>query len=188
MGATPLRYVIRAGDKDFRAVLGTLPKDTNVIYASLWAPEAALIAKQLPDVGLGKVKMIGPDGQFEPVDYIQASGGAAEGNYVTFLAPDLKKIPAAATFVKSFEAKYGPVSSYGPLAYEAANIILEAIKKVGKPDRAAIRDAVRATKEYKGILGIPLTFDDKGDVAGGVIFVYQVKGTGFEQVKTIVVK
>ncbi len=58
--------------------------------------------------------MIGPDGQFEPVDYVQASGGAAEGNYVTFLAPDLKKIPAAAAFVKSFEAKYGPVSSYGP--------------------------------------------------------------------------
>ena len=188
LGATPLRYVVRAGDKDFRAVLGTLPKDTDVIYASLWASEAALIAKQLPDVGLSKVRMIGPDGQFEPVDYIQASGGAAEGNYVTFLAPDLKKIPAAAAFVKSFEAKYGPVSSYGPLAYEAANIILEAIKKVGKPDRAAIRDAVRMTKDYRGILGLPLSFDEKGDVAGGVIFVYQVKGSGFEQVKTLVVK
>ena len=147
-----------------------------------------MIAKQLADVGLSKVRMIGPDGQFEPVDYIQASGGAAEGNYVTFLAPDLKKIPAAAAFVKSFEAKYGPVSSYGPLAYEAANIILEAIKKVGKPDRAAIRDAVRMTKNYQGILGLPLSFDEKGDVAGGVIFVYQVKGSGFEQVKTLVVK
>jgi branched-chain amino acid transport system substrate-binding protein len=187
LGATPLRYVIRSGDKDFRAILATIPKDVNVIYASLWAPDAALIAKQLPDVGLN-VRMIGPDGQYEPVDYIQAAGGAAEGNYVTFLAPDLKKIPSAAAFVKAFEAKYGPASSYGPLAYEAANIILEAIKKVGKADRAAVRDAVRATKNYKGILGVPITFDDKGDVAGGVIFVYQVKGTGFEQVKTIVVK
>lgn len=187
LGATPLRYVIRSGDKDFRAILATMPKDVNVIYASLWAPDAALIAKQLPDVGLN-VRMIGPDGQFEPVDYIQASGGAAEGNYVTFLAPDLKKIPQAAAFVKAFEAKYGPVSSYGPLAYEAANIILEAIKKVGKADRAAVRDAIRATKNYQGILGVPISFDDKGDVAGGVIFVYQVKGTGFEQIKTIVVK
>ncbi len=187
LGATPVRYVIRSGDKDFRAILATVPKDVNVIYASLWAPDAALLAKQLPDVGLN-VRMIGPDGQFEPVDYIQASGGAAEGNYVTFLAPDLKKVPAAAAFVKAFEAKYGPVSSYGPLAYEAANIILEAVKKAGKTDRAAVRDAVRATKEYKGILGVPISFDDKGDVAGGVIFVYQVKGTGFEQIKTIVVK
>jgi branched-chain amino acid transport system substrate-binding protein len=187
LGAQALRYVIRSGDKDFRAILATLPKDVNVIYASLWAPDAALIAKQLPDVGLN-VKMIGPDGQYEPVDYIQASGGAAEGNYVTFLAPDLKKVPSAAAFVKAFEAKYGPVSSYGPLAYEGANIILEAIKKVGKADRTAVRDAIRATKNYKGILGVPISFDDKGDVAGGVIFVYQVKGTGFEQVKTIVVK
>jgi branched-chain amino acid transport system substrate-binding protein len=187
LGATVHRYVVRAGDKDFRAVLGTMPKDVNVVYASLWAPEAALIAKQLPDVGLN-VRMIGPDGQFEPVDYIQASGGAAEGNYVTFLAPDLKKIPAAAAFVKAFEAKYGAVSSYGPLAYEAANIILEAVKKAGKADRMVVRDAIRATKGYQGILGVPISFDDKGDVAGGVIFVYQVKGTGFEQVKTIVVK
>ena len=72
MGATALRYVIRSGDKDFRAILGTVPKDVDAIYASLWAPDAALIAKQLPDVGLN-VPMIGPDGQFEPVDYIQAS-------------------------------------------------------------------------------------------------------------------
>ncbi len=187
LGATSVRYVIRSGDKDFRAILATVPKDVNVIYASLWAPDAALLAKQLPDVGLN-VRMIGPDGQYEPVDYIQASGGAAEGNYVTFLAPDLKKVPTAAAFVKAFEAKYGPVSSYGPLAYEAANIILQAIQKAGKADRTAVRDAVRATKNYQGILGVPISFDEKGDVAGGVIFVYQVKGTGFEQVKTIVVK
>jgi branched-chain amino acid transport system substrate-binding protein len=187
LGATVLRYQVRAGDKDFRAILGTIPKDVSVIYASLWAPEAALIAKQLPDAGL-KARMVGPDGQYEPVDYIQASGGAAEGNYVTFLVPDLKKVPTAAAFVKAFEAKYGPLSSYGPLAYEAANIVLEAIKKAGKADRAAVRDAVRATKNYKGILGFPISFDEKGDVAGGTIYVYQVKGAGFEQVKTIVVK
>jgi branched-chain amino acid transport system substrate-binding protein len=187
LGATTLRYVIRAGDKDFRAILGTVPKDVNAIYASLWAPEAALLAKQLPDVGLD-VRMIGPDGQFEPVDYIQASGGAADGNYVTFLVPDLKKVPAAAGFLKAFEAKHGPVSSYGPLAYEAANIILAAVQKVGKPDRAAVRDAVRATKGYRGILGVPVSFDDKGDVTGGTIYVYQVRGAGFEQIKTIIVK
>jgi len=185
MGATVLRYVIRAGDKDYRSILGTMPKDVDGIYASLWAPEAALIAKQLPDVGLD-VRMIGPDGQFEPVDYIQASAGGAEGNYVTFFVPDMKKIPAAVDFVKAFEAKYGTLSSYGPLAYEATNIILEAIKKVGKPDRTAIRDAVRATKGYQGILGQNIAFDDKGDVATPTLYVYQVKGAGFELVKPVV--
>ncbi|NBY27873.1 MAG: hypothetical protein EBQ71_13040 [Betaproteobacteria bacterium] len=183
MGVGVMRFVLRSGDKDFRAVLGTVPKDVDVIYASLWAPDAALMAKQLPDVG-HKARMIGPDGQFEPVDYVRAAAGSAEGNYVTFFVPDMKKIPAAVNFVKSFEAKYGTISSYGPLAYEGANILLEAIKKVGKADRAAIRDAVRATK-HNGILGMEIKFDAKGDVATPTLSVYQVKGLGFELVKTV---
>jgi branched-chain amino acid transport system substrate-binding protein len=184
MGATVLRFVIRAGDKDFRSILGTIPKDVDGIYAGIWAPDAALIAKQLADVGL-KLRMVGPDGQYEPVDYIQASAGAAEGNYVTFLVPDIRKIPQAADFVKAFEAKYGTLSSYGPLAYEAANILLTAIQKVGKADRAAIRDAVRATSNFQGILGVPLTFDEKGDVKGASVYIYQVKGDGFQQLTSI---
>ena len=183
MGVGVMRFVLRSGDKDFRAVLGTVPKDVDVIYASLWAPDAALMAKQLPDVG-HKARMIGPDGLFEPVDYVKAAAGSAEGNYVTFFVPDMKKIPAAVSFVKSFEAKYGAISSYGPLAYEGANILLEAIKKVGKADRAAIRDAVRATK-HNGILGMEIKFDAKGDVATPSLSVYQVKGLGFELVKTV---
>ena len=183
MGIGVMRFVLRSGDKDFRAVLGTVPKDVDVIYASLWAPDAALMAKQLPDVG-HKARMIGPDGLFEPVDYVKAAAGSAEGNYVTFFVPDMKKIPAAVSFVKSFEAKYGTISSYGPLAYEGANILLEAIKKVGKADRAAIRDAVRATK-HNGILGMEIKFDAKGDVATPTLSVYQVKGLGFELVKTV---
>ncbi len=181
---TIVRYVIRAGDKDFRAILGTIPKDVDGIYAGIWAPDAALIAKQLPDVGLN-VRMLGPDGQFEPVDYIQASAGAAEGNYVTFLVPDINKIPAAANFLKEFDAKYGTLSSYGPLAYESANILLTAIQKVGKMDRAAIAAAVRSTTNYNGILGFPITFDDKGDVKGAQVYIYQVKGDHFEQLGAV---
>ena len=184
LGATVLRYVVRAGDKDFRPVLGTIPKDIDAIYASLWAPDAALLVKQLADVGLD-VRVMGPDGQFEPVDYIQASGGAAEGNYVSFLVPDVRKLPSAEAFVRTYEKKFGSISSYGPLAYEAANILLTAIQKVGKADRAAIRDAVRQTKGYNGILGQPVTFNAKGDVAAQNIYIYQVKGTDFVQLQSV---
>lgn len=184
LGATVLRYVIRSGDKDFRPILGTLPKDVDAIYAGLWAPDAALMAKQLSDVGLD-VHMMGPDGQYEPVDYIQASGGAAEGNYVSFLVPDIHKLPSAQAFLQTYEKQYGSISSYGPLAYEATNILLTAIQKVGKPDRAAIRDAVRATSNYIGILGQPITFNAKGDVDSQNIYIYQVKGPDFVQIQAI---
>jgi branched-chain amino acid transport system substrate-binding protein len=179
LGATALRYVVRAGDKDFRAVLGTLPKDTDVIYASLWASEAALIAKQLADVGLSKVRMIGPDGQFEPVDYIQASGGAAEGNYVTFLAPDSRRSRRRGSC--GLEAGTGR-PSYGPSPTRRQPHYHQEGRGA---DWAAVRDAIRA-QELPGSGGA-ISFDDKA-MGGGVIFVYQVKGTGFEQIKTIVVK
>jgi branched-chain amino acid transport system substrate-binding protein len=184
LGVEIERYVIRSGDKDFRAILGTVPKDIDLIYASLWAPDAALLVKQLPDVGL-ETPVIGPDGQYEPVDYIEASAGAAEGNYVSFLVPDLEKVPTATAFAEAFEERYGPVSSYGPLAYEATNLMLSAIEKVGELDRAAIRDAVRATENYEGILGFPINFDDKGDVVGANVYIYQVQGMGFELVSSV---
>ena len=100
----------------------------------------------------------------------------------------LKKVPAAQAFAKAFEAKYGPVSSYGPLAYEATNLMLSAIEQVGSADRAAIRDAVRTTENYEGILGFPITFDDKGDVQGANVYIYQVQGLGFEQVGSVSLK
>jgi branched-chain amino acid transport system substrate-binding protein len=184
LGATVLRFAIHAGDKDFRPVLRTIPKDVDAIYASIWAPEAAILVKQLRDAGLA-VPVLGSDGLFEPIGFIHASGGAAEGDYVSFLVPDVSKVPSAQAFAKAFETKYGAVSSYGPLAYEATNILLTAIQKVGKPDRAAIRDAVRATKGYPGLLGNAVTFNGKGDVDTQNIYIYQVKGPNFVQVKAI---
>ena len=120
-----------------------------------------------------------------PIDDALIAAARKEGKLAFYTAMDLD---FAQRLGKAFEAKYGQLSSYGPLAYEAANIILEAVKKTGKAERAAVRDAVRTTKNYRGVLGVPISFDAKGDVAGGVIFVYQVKGRAFEQVKTIVVR
>jgi hypothetical protein len=48
-----------------------------------------------------------------------------------------------------------------------------------------VRDAVRATKDYKGILGLSISFDAKGDVATPTLYVYQVKGRNFELVKAV---
>ena len=167
---------------------GHVPKDVDVIYASLWAPEAALIAKQLPDVGLGSA-------DDRPGRTVRAGGlhpglgRRRRGQLRDVPRPGHEEGSRGGGLREGVRGEVrDAVSSYGPLAYEAANIILEAVKKAGKADRAAIRDAVRATKNYKGMLGVPISFDDKGDVAGGVIFVYQVKGQGFEQIKTIVVK
>lgn len=184
-GVKAKRTVIKAGDKDFRAVLGTLPKDTQAIYFGGYAPEGALLVRQLKELGL-KAVFVGPDGLFEPEDYIKASGGAAEGSVVTGLAAPPESVPAAKEFIKKYEAKFGTIGPYSLNAYDAANIIFAAVKKAGKFDRAAIAEEVAKTKDYKGISsGRPITFDKKGDNVNAAVYVYKVAGGKFSLVREI---
>ena len=74
------------------------------------------------------------------------------------------------------------MSGFGPAAYEAARVLLEAVKTAaadGKITRKEVRDAVAATKDQPSILGFPITFDPKGDLAGGATYVFQVKDGDF---------
>jgi branched-chain amino acid transport system substrate-binding protein len=58
------------------------------------------------------------------------------------------------------EQEYGAGSNRVPItsaqAYDATNIMLAALDKAG-PDRTAIRDAIEATTEFKGVTTAPAT-------------------------------
>lgn len=93
---------------------------------------------------------------------------AAEGVYVgaPFSAEDVR--PEAQEFVRAFRAKFGrEPNSFAALAYDATMVIAQAIESAG-PDRAAIRDALSATRDgtaYQGLTG-KIAFQPTGDVAG----------------------
>ena len=76
--------------------------------------------------------------------------------------PQLLTGPGA-EFVKKYKEKFGKdPEAYAVYGYEAAKVVLEAIKKVGKKDREAILQGRRsATKDFdKGALG-KWSFDDE---------------------------
>jgi branched-chain amino acid transport system substrate-binding protein len=184
-GTKPARSVIKQGDKDFRTVLGTLAKDTEAIYFGGYAPEGALLVRQMKELGL-KAVFLGPDGLFEPEDYIKAAGGTAEGSIVTALAAPPESVPAAKEYIKKYEAKHGTIGPYSLNAYDGANIIFAAIKRAGKFDRGAIMAEVAKTKDYKGISsGRPITFDAKGDNVNAAVYVYKVVGGKFSLLSEI---
>ena len=88
--------------------------------------------------------------------------------------------------MKAFEAKYGAVSSYGPLAYEAANILLEAIKTCRQ---GGSRRGPRCRARHQGLQGHARHADQPSTTRATsptpTLSVYQVKGKGFELVKTV---
>ena len=75
--------------------------------------------------------------------------------------------------------------AYAVYGYEAAKVVLEAIKKVGKKDREAIRKAVLATKDFdKGALG-KWSFDENGDTTLQNMTISKVEDGKFKPVKIV---
>jgi len=181
-----MQDTIVAGAKDFSPVL-TKVKAFNpdiLFFVATTAPDQAIGVRQAKELGI-KAIFFGTEGARDKKDFIQASEGAAEGAYVYHFAPDVFVIPAAANYIKKFEAKYGSISGFGPPAYEAANILLTAIDKAAKANklnRNEVLANVAKTKNFKGILGFPVTFDPKGDLAGGATYFFKVEGKDFKQI------
>ncbi|MCL4426362.1 MAG: branched-chain amino acid ABC transporter substrate-binding protein, partial [Firmicutes bacterium] len=181
------RGQVSPDDRDFAAILLRIRQaNPDLLFLALPNPaQAANLVRQARSAGL-KFQVMGGDGLKEKDQLIKASGGTAEGMYVTSIGPSLELIPEAKNFVKAFEGKYGAMSIFSGQSYEATRVLLDAIKKSiqagGKVSRADVLAAVHNTRDYRGILGFPIGFTDKGDLLGGTIYVLQVKGDDFVQV------
>jgi branched-chain amino acid transport system substrate-binding protein len=180
------RYSVRQQDKDFRAVLGTIPKDVNAMIVNTGPGPLALWVQQAEELGF-HVPIVSNDSTLDPVQYIQAAAGAAEGNLVTSGAPDSSVIPSAADFVTKYKELYHEASSgYAPVACVAVQVMTDAIKRANTTDRAGIVRALHDTS-MGTILG-PVSFDEFGNPKGAQMYVYKVVGDGFRMVDTITVQ
>jgi branched-chain amino acid transport system substrate-binding protein len=181
-----MQDTIVGGAKDYSAVLTKVKAyDPDVLmFVATTAPDQAIGVRQAKELGIRAI-FFGTEGARDKKDFIEASEGAAQGAYVYHFAPDIFSIPEAAAYVKKYESKYGSLSGFGPPAYEAMQILLHAVDQAAKDgdiSRQEVLQYVAQTKDYKGILGFPVTFDEKGDLKGGATYFFQVVGNDFKQI------
>lgn len=181
-----MQETIVAGAKDYSPVLTKVKayKPDVLFFVATTAPDQAIGVRQTKELGINTI-FFGTEGARDKKDFIQASEGAAEGAYVYHFAPDIFAIPEAAGYVKTYEKKFGSLSGFGPPAYEAMNILLTAVNQAaqdGDISRKEILENLHKIKDYKGILGFPVSFDAKGDLSGGATYFFQVTGMDFKQV------
>jgi branched-chain amino acid transport system substrate-binding protein len=158
-----------------------------VFYGGTTQTNAAQILKDLRSGGC-KAPFVTPDGTFENA-YIEAAGKeamnpAAGGVYITFGGlPSEKLTGLGAEFVKKYAAKHGEVpEAYAVYGYEAGRVLLDAIDRAERKDRASIIAAVAATKDFNGALGT-WSFDENGDTTNRTMSVNTVKDGKFDFVK-----
>ncbi len=151
---------VNVGEKDFMPLLTKVKeKNPQVLYYGGVVTEAALLRVQIVKAGLTNMLYTGISGLADQ-KFNEVAGSAAEGTVIV-KPGDPKEVKGWPAFVKAYkDAKFNePMGAYGQYAYDAAGVILAALKKVG-PDRKKLVSAIRNIK-YKGLLGT-YTFDDTG--------------------------
>jgi branched-chain amino acid transport system substrate-binding protein len=181
-GTITAQEAVSPTDTDMRPVLTKIATGKpEFIYFPIFIAAGGHIARQAKEVsGTEKTNLMGADGIFSP-DFYKAAGDAAIGMYHS--SPDFSAFGAGyKTFLEKHQKKYGekPIAPFHAHGYDAAMMILAAIEKVAKkaPDgtlyvgRKALRDALYATKNFKGLTG-NVTCGPTGDCADPRIAVYK---------------
>jgi branched-chain amino acid transport system substrate-binding protein len=166
-------YVERAGGK-ILSVQGTA-KDQKDYAAELTRakadrPEVVWYGGLTPDGVRVKVQMdkLGVRAQFQGTSGIKSdtfnetAGASAEGSLAFVEGAPTEKLPGGRRFLEAY-AKAGfrePSEAYGPFAYVAANLVIDAIEEVG-PDRAKVAAKLKRTRKPDTIIG-PVEFDEHG--------------------------
>ena len=163
---------------DYSAVLTKIKSlNPEAIYYGGVLQAGVKLAKQAYDI-VPKMIKGGGDGVQGPEMLSAVGYPANEGWYATVASPHVTDDAKMAGWVKSYTDKYHvSPDDYSVTAFDAATVIMAAIKQItdaGKePTRSAVRDAIQSIKV--DTLQGPVAFDANGDLQDKTISVFQIK-------------
>ncbi|NLX63409.1 MAG: ABC transporter substrate-binding protein [Clostridiaceae bacterium] len=160
-----------AGDTDFNAILTKIKgQDFDVIFIPGYYNEAGLIIKQARAQGI-KTPILGADGFGAPELVELAGTDALNDVFFSSHFSSLDKDPSVIGFIESFKAKYGKEpDQFAALGYDLAMFVADGIRRAGSTDTVAIKDALAATKDFRGVTGT-FSMDENHDPVKAVVVV-----------------
>ncbi len=181
---------ITAIQRDFKALMMKI-KDAGpdlVYFGGTTQSNGPALAKALHAEKVNCPFMV-PDGCYEQafIEVVGADTLDAMKCFVTIGGIDPARLKGAgADFVKRYKEKYkNDPEAFAVYGYEAAVVVLEALRAVGKKDREAVRKAVVETKDFaKGLLG-KWSFDADGDTTLQPLTIATIEKGKFRAVKVM---
>jgi branched-chain amino acid transport system substrate-binding protein len=163
LAAPPVGIVPK--QSEYRALAGAIAESGAdlVFYGGIIQNGAGPLWRDVRTAAPG-ITMMGPDTLFEHA-FIHDAGAHADGTLITFgsVPPALLEGRGRAFYQRYVERFGDEPECYAAHAYDTTGVILQAIARVGRPDRAAITEAAFATRDFDGVLG-RWTFDVNGDI------------------------
>lgn len=151
------------GTRDFRTLIREakdINSDVYVLQAS--SPELETLYKQMKELGVNK-----PVTSIETFEFANELALFEGSWYINAADPQ-------EWFVNDYVAKYKETPKFGAgNAYDALNIVVAAVEKVGDgktvPTHDEIRDGISGMKSFDGAMGKGLKFDDNGQLVSGAV-------------------
>lgn len=180
-GGTVVAYEAYAKeDTDFSAALTSIAaKNPDLLYLPDYYQKVSLIGQQARAKGITAV-FLGADGwDSSELDFATMEGGYFTNHY----SPDDQR-QEVKDWVKKYEEKFGSKpDALATLAYDATNLLLNAIEQAQSNDPAKIQAAMQATKDFAAVSG-KLTFDKNGDPVKSAA-ILQIENGGQKFVTTV---
>jgi branched-chain amino acid transport system substrate-binding protein len=153
-------FGVTVDQQDFTAELTKAKAlQPDVVYFGGLTPIGIRIRSQMDKLGL-KAVFEGTSG-IKSTAFLDGLGkDLSEGSLSFTEGAPWEKLPGGLNFIAKYnQAKYAePAEAYGPFAFAAATLIMDAVERVG-PDRKKVRDALNKTQGVDTIIG-EVSFDD----------------------------
>jgi len=181
------------GAVDYHSQLSSIKSaNPDVIFVPGYYTNVGSIGRTARSLGV-TVPLLGGDG-WDSDKLFENAGGSLEGCYFSNHYSIQNADPAVQKFVSDYKKQNNGETpdAMAALAYDATHILIAALAVSGKPSdgnfdsdvyRARLRDAIAATKNYKGVTG-DITLDaDRNAVKPAVVL--EIQGSQRKYVTTV---
>lgn len=172
-----------AGETDFNAILTKVKGlDFDVIFIPGYYEEAGLIIKQAKALEINK-PVLGADGFDSPTLVELAGADALNEVYFSNHYSSLDKDPKVLEFIEAFKKKHGKEpDAFNALGYDLGYFIVDAIKRADSDNSTKIKDALAATKDFKGVTG-SFSIDENHNALKSAVVIELKDGEQYSAVK-----
>jgi branched-chain amino acid transport system substrate-binding protein len=156
-----------SGQTQFTAQITNMKaKNPDGVFASGYFNEVGPIARQMYEAGMKDVKLMGGDG-WDSSEILVSGGKGILGGYFCNHYNNKEDRPEVGEFLAKWKAKYPdnpvPATTMGALAYDAAMLACDALKRAASLDSKALREAIDNTESFKGVSGTIALKGNNGD-------------------------
>lgn len=163
-------------DQDFKSVLTKIKaQNIDLLYIPGYYEDVGKIIKQAREMAI-TIPILGGDAWDSP-KLVELGGPQALNNtyFTNFYSVDDTN-PEAQAFAEAYRKEYGQApDSMAAMGYDAAHLLVDAIKRANSTEAAKIREALAATGNFKSVSG-DMKLNETHDAVRGVVIIEMKDG------------